>query len=53
MPDGQQGLLLAAGPGVMGGYWQDAEATRRAFVDGWFDTGGEERGGRVKRVDMT
>lgn len=39
LPDGQQGLLLAAGPGVMAGYWRDAGATRKAFVDGWFDTG--------------
>eukprot|EP00878_Enallax_costatus_P036567 GHUV01041074.1.p1 GENE.GHUV01041074.1~~GHUV01041074.1.p1 ORF type:complete len:511 (+),score=205.18 GHUV01041074.1:480-2012(+) len=40
LPDGQQGLVLAAGPGVMaGGYLGDIEATRKAFVDGWFDTG--------------
>lgn len=39
LPDGQQGLLLAAGPGVMAGYWRDAGATRKAFVDGWFNTG--------------
>ena len=39
VPDGQQGLLLAAGPGVMSGYWNDSAATRKAFVDGWFDTG--------------
>jgi long-chain acyl-CoA synthetase len=40
LPDGQQGLVLAAGPGVMaGGYLGDQDATQRAFVDGWFDTG--------------
>jgi long-subunit acyl-CoA synthetase (AMP-forming) len=39
LPDGQQGLLLAAGPGVMSGYWADERATRNAFIDGWFDTG--------------
>lgn len=39
LPDGQQGLLLAAGPGVMAGYWQDTAATRKAFIDGWLDTG--------------
>lgn len=39
LPDGQQGLLLAAGPGVMSGYLDDPEATRKAFIDGWFDTG--------------
>lgn len=41
LPDGQQGLILAAGPGVMAGYWKDAAATRKAFIDGWFDTGGD------------
>lgn len=40
LPDGQQGLVLAAGPGVMaGGYLGDQDATQRAFIDGWFDTG--------------
>jgi non-ribosomal peptide synthetase component E (peptide arylation enzyme) len=39
LPDGQQGLLLAAGPGVTAGYYNDAEATHKAFIDGWFDTG--------------
>lgn len=40
LPDGQQGLVLAAGPGVMaGGYLGDQQATHKAFVDGWFDTG--------------
>ncbi len=40
LPDGQQGLILAAGPGVMaGGYAGDAAATAGAFVDGWFNTG--------------
>eukprot|EP00775_Hariotina_reticulata_P004816 gene4816-5063_t len=39
VPDGQPGLLLAAGPGVTSGYLDDAVATDKAFVDGWFDTG--------------
>lgn len=36
-----QGLLLAKGPGVMKGYYNDEASTARAFVagDGWFDTG--------------
>jgi long-chain acyl-CoA synthetase len=36
-----QGLLLAKGPGVMKGYFNDEAATAKAFVagDGWFDTG--------------
>ncbi|EFN50517.1 hypothetical protein CHLNCDRAFT_139443, partial [Chlorella variabilis] len=39
--DGQQGLLLARGPGVMAGYYADPGATAKAFKagDGWFDTG--------------
>jgi acyl-CoA synthetase (AMP-forming)/AMP-acid ligase II len=29
VPEGQQGLLLARGPGVMAGYWQDDAATAK------------------------
>ena len=41
LPDGQQGLLLARGPGVMAGYYNDEENTKKAFApgNGWFDTG--------------
>lgn len=41
VPDGQRGLLLAKGPGVMAGYYNDPGATAKAFQagDGWFDTG--------------
>lgn len=41
VPDGQQGLLLAKGPGVMKGYYNDESATAKACVagDGWFNTG--------------
>ena len=39
--DGEQGLLLARGPGVMAGYYHDQENTHKAFApgSGWFDTG--------------
>lgn len=44
VPDGDTGVLLAKGPGVMsGGYWQDDAATKAAFVDGYFNTGAPGR----------
>lgn len=48
LPDGQQGLLLARGPGVSVGYFDDDAATAAAFADGWFDTG--DLGWRVPQV---
>ncbi|KAI8477469.1 MAG: hypothetical protein J3K34DRAFT_2620 [Monoraphidium minutum] len=40
VPDGEQGLVLARGPGVMRGYFDDPASTQAAFVDGgWFNTG--------------
>lgn len=41
LPDGQQGLLLARGPGVTAGYFDDEGATNAAFAAGagWFDSG--------------
>lgn len=39
VPDGQQGLLLAKGPGVMKGYYNNPQGTQKAFQEGWFDTG--------------
>jgi malonyl-CoA/methylmalonyl-CoA synthetase len=38
-PDGQTGELFLRGPNVFSGYWRREDATRAAFVDGWFRTG--------------
>jgi long-chain acyl-CoA synthetase len=38
--DDRPGEILARGPSVFGGYWNDAELTAAAFTaDGWFRTG--------------
>ena len=38
--DGQQGVILAQGPGVMKGYYNDPQGTQKAFPESsWFDTG--------------
>jgi malonyl-CoA/methylmalonyl-CoA synthetase len=39
VPDGQSGELYLRGPNVFPGYWRREEATRAAFVDGYFRTG--------------
>ncbi len=36
---GEEGEIVARGPGVMDGYLDDPELTARAFVNGWFRTG--------------
>ncbi|WP_428261884.1 AMP-binding protein [Haliangium sp.] len=36
---GQPGELWVRGVGLMNGYWNQPEATRQAFRDGWFLTG--------------
>ena len=36
---GEQGELLMAGPQVIAGYWEQPEATREAFVDGFLRSG--------------
>jgi fatty-acyl-CoA synthase len=36
---GIAGEVLVRGEHVAGGYWSDAEATAKAFADGWFRTG--------------
>lgn len=39
VPDGTPGELWVRGPNVCAGYWNRADATAAAFVDGWFRTG--------------
>lgn len=39
LPAGQAGHVCARGPGVMLGYWNDPDATRRVLRDGWLWTG--------------
>lgn len=36
---GESGELCVRGPVCMSGYWNNAEATRSSFDDGWFKTG--------------
>jgi fatty-acyl-CoA synthase len=36
---GEAGEVLVSGPNVTPGYWQDDEATARAFTDEWLHTG--------------
>jgi acyl-CoA synthetase (AMP-forming)/AMP-acid ligase II len=38
-PTGQIGELLARGPMVVKGYWNNPEATAATFIDGWVRTG--------------
>ncbi|MDR2186716.1 MAG: AMP-binding protein [Azonexus sp.] len=35
----EPGEILVRGPNVMSYYWNDEEATRNAFINGWFRTG--------------
>jgi malonyl-CoA/methylmalonyl-CoA synthetase len=39
VPEGETGELFVKGPNVFSGYWRREEATRAAFVDGYFRTG--------------
>jgi len=31
--------LIAKGPNITSGYWENEELTRRTIIDGWFHTG--------------
>jgi malonyl-CoA/methylmalonyl-CoA synthetase len=37
--EGETGEVYLRGPNIFAGYWRREEATRDAFVDGWFKTG--------------
>ncbi len=39
LPHGQMGELIARGPNIMVGYWNQPEATAAALRDGWLYTG--------------
>ncbi|MHB2153173.1 o-succinylbenzoate--CoA ligase [Calditrichota bacterium GD2] len=39
VPPGNVGELLLKGPVITPGYWQNPEATKKAFTNGWFHTG--------------
>jgi acyl-CoA synthetase (AMP-forming)/AMP-acid ligase II len=39
LPDRELGEVLVRSPFTFSGYFNDPEATRRAFVDGWYRTG--------------
>lgn len=51
LPEGETGELWLRGQALARGYWQDEEATARAFTGGWFRTG-DRAVVRTGRVDV-
>ena len=39
LPDGEIGEVVAQGPGIFSGYWNDPEATAESLKAGWLHTG--------------
>ena len=39
LADGKVGEILIRGPNITPGYWNNPEATKNSFVDGWLKTG--------------
>ncbi len=39
VPNGSEGEVLLKGPFLFSGYYDDAEATNQAMIDGWLHTG--------------
>ncbi len=39
VPVGQVGEIIYRGPGMLQGYYNDPDATKKAIVDGWFHSG--------------
>lgn len=39
MPTGETGEIIAKGPQIMSGYWNNPEETSKALIDGWLYTG--------------
>lgn len=39
LADGRSGEMAVRAPGVMAGYWRNAEATAETLIDGWLRTG--------------
>jgi len=52
VPRGEVGELVVRTPGIMSGYWNNAEETAKVLRDGWFHTGDLVREGRRRMLYM-